>query len=160
MSLGKAAGETQSEELAARMPKPTPSLTVALLQAREAAMGFFRPLLNRHGLTEQQWRVIRILKQVPDQQLESHELANIACILRPSLTGVLVRLEKAGYVKRWKPANDQRRLCVALTEQGNTLFATMSGEMHSQYRKIKRQLGDDNYKTLMELLDQLQSLRP
>lgn len=142
------------------MSRPTPSLTVALLQARESAMGFFRPLLNQHGLTEQQWRVIRILKEVPDQQLESHELAEIACILRPSLTGVLVRLEKAGYVKRWKPATDQRRLCVALTDQGNTLFQAMSGEMHNRYRKIKSRLGKDNYETLMSLLEQLQGLQP
>ncbi|MCQ6261819.1 homoprotocatechuate degradation operon regulator HpaR [Alcanivorax sp. MM125-6] len=143
-----------------RMAKPTPSLTVALLQAREAAMGFFRPLLNEHGLTEQQWRVIRILKEVPEHQLESRDLAEIACILRPSLTGVLVRLEKTGYVKRWKPANDQRRLCVSLTEEGHRLFDAMSGDMHKQYRRIKRQLGADNYKTLMALLDQLQRVEP
>ncbi|MGB8973723.1 MAG: homoprotocatechuate degradation operon regulator HpaR, partial [Pseudomonas capeferrum] len=42
------------------MTKTQPSLTLSLLQAREAAMAFFRPLLNEHDLTEQQWRVIRI----------------------------------------------------------------------------------------------------
>ena len=45
------------------MPETRPSLTLTLLQAREAAMSFFRPLLNQHDLTEQQWRVIRILRQ-------------------------------------------------------------------------------------------------
>jgi hypothetical protein len=32
-------------------PDPRPSLTLTLLQAREAAMAFFRPLLNEHDLT-------------------------------------------------------------------------------------------------------------
>jgi len=32
-----------------------------LLKAREAAMERFRPMLREHGLTEQQWRVIRAL---------------------------------------------------------------------------------------------------
>ncbi|BBV97811.1 hypothetical protein STW0522PSE72_31620 [Pseudomonas monteilii] len=36
------------------MTKMQPSLTLILLQAREAAMAFFRPLLNEHDLTEQQ----------------------------------------------------------------------------------------------------------
>lgn len=160
MTPGDNGRRVQDEEHPAPMAKPTPSLTVALLQAREAAMGFFRPQLNQHGLTEQQWRVIRILKQVPEHQLESHELADIACILRPSLTGVLVRLEKAGYVKRWKPATDQRRLCVGLTDQGHTLFDAMSDEMNHQYQRIQRQLGKENYRTLMELLQQLQAIKP
>ncbi len=37
------------------------SLTIALLQAREAAMSYFRPIVKRHNLTEQQWRIVRIL---------------------------------------------------------------------------------------------------
>ena len=45
------------------MKKIRPSLTLALLQAREATMTYFRPALNEMGLTEQQWRVIRILYQ-------------------------------------------------------------------------------------------------
>ncbi|PSG20148.1 homoprotocatechuate degradation operon regulator HpaR, partial [Escherichia coli] len=35
------------------------SLTIALLQAREAAMSYFRPIVKRHNLTEQQWRIVR-----------------------------------------------------------------------------------------------------
>ncbi len=40
------------EMKAQSMHKPEPSLTLALLQAREAAMSFFRPLLNQYELTE------------------------------------------------------------------------------------------------------------
>lgn len=77
-------------------------------------MAFFRPLLNEHDLTEQQWRVIRILRQ--QGELESHQLAHLACILKPSLTGVLSRLERDGIVRRRKSSEDQRRVFIALTE--------------------------------------------
>lgn len=73
-----------------------PSLTMALLQARESAMLFFRPSLNRHGLTEQQWRIIRVLRRYGE--LESHQLAELVCILKPSMTGVLQRMERDGLV--------------------------------------------------------------
>ena len=105
----------------AAMPKQDPSLTLALLQAREAAMSFFRPLLNQHDLTEQQWRVIRILSQYPHGELESHQLAEMACILRPSMTGVLVRLERDGLVRRWKPVNDQRRHATGGGQAGSAI---------------------------------------
>jgi homoprotocatechuate degradation regulator HpaR len=144
----------------ASMSKPEPSLTLALLQAREAAMSFFRPLLNQHELTEQQWRVIRILSQYPHGELESHQLAEMACILRPSMTGVLVRLERDGLVRRWKPANDQRRLCVSLTPKGSALFEEMSGEMARQYKEIQRQFGPENFQTLMRLLQELGKIEP
>ncbi|MCE3028088.1 MULTISPECIES: homoprotocatechuate degradation operon regulator HpaR [unclassified Salinicola] len=142
------------------MARPTPSLTLALLQARESAMDFFRPHLNQHNVTEQQWRVIRILWQAEDQTLESYQLAERACILRPSLTGVLVRLEQNGLVRRWKPETDQRRLCVTLTPQGNALFDSMKGEMMRQYQKIQQRLGPEKYRTLMGLLEEVQKLEP
>ena len=57
------------------------SLTIALLQAREAAMAYFRPIVKRHNLTEQQWRIVRILAERPS--MDFHDLAFRACILRP-----------------------------------------------------------------------------
>ncbi len=123
-------------------------------------MEFFRPHLNRNNITEQQWRVIRILWQSEEQTLESHRLAKLACILPPSLTGVLVRLEQNGLVKRWKPETDQRRLCVTLTNEGNALFDEMRVEMTSQYKKIQQALGPEKYRTLMSLLKEVQQLNP
>ena len=50
-----------------------PSLTLALLEAREAIMSHFRSALNEVGLTEQQWRIIRILYQY-EEQLKFNDL--------------------------------------------------------------------------------------
>ena len=55
------------------------SLTIALLQAREAAMAYFRPIVKRHNLTEQQWRIVRILAERPS--MDFHDLAFRAYIL-------------------------------------------------------------------------------
>ncbi len=50
-------------------------------------MSYFRPIVKRHNLTEQQWRIVRILAESPS--MDFHDLAYRACILRPSLTGIL-----------------------------------------------------------------------
>jgi hypothetical protein len=37
------------------------NLPLLLLQARERVIARFRPILNAHGITEQQWRIVRAL---------------------------------------------------------------------------------------------------
>lgn len=140
------------------MLKPRQSLTLTLLQAREAAMSFFRPSLNEHGLTEQQWRVIRILNQ--HDELEIYQLAELACILKPSMTGVLVRMERDGIVRRWKSPQDQRRVYVGLTEVGQQCFVSMSDGMESNYQRIQAQFGEEKLQQLLGLLNELKQIKP
>lgn len=138
------------------MSKPRQSLTLALLQAREAAMSFFRPSLNEHGLTEQQWRIIRILEQ--HGELEIYQLAELACILKPSMTGVLVRMETAGMVHRRKAEQDQRRVLVTLADKGKASFESMSQCMEANYQRLQDQLGEEKLQTLLGLLDDLKNI--
>ncbi|AKS09217.1 MULTISPECIES: homoprotocatechuate degradation operon regulator HpaR [Pseudomonas] len=138
------------------MLKPRQSLTLTLLQAREAAMSFFRPSLNEHGLTEQQWRIIRILEQ--HGELEIYQLAELACILKPSMTGVLVRMETAGMVHRRKAEQDQRRVLVTLADKGKASFESMSHCMEANYQRLQDQLGEEKLQTLLGLLDDLKNI--
>ncbi len=46
-----------------------------------------REMLQRSGITEQQWRVLRVLEETPD--IEQSQIADQACILLPSLTRIL-----------------------------------------------------------------------
>ncbi|MBC2384963.1 MAG: homoprotocatechuate degradation operon regulator HpaR [Pseudomonas sp. PGPPP1] len=139
------------------MLKPRQSLTLTLLQAREAAMSFFRPSLNEHGLTEQQWRIIRILQQ--HGELEIYQLAELACILKPSMTGVLVRMEAAGMVHRRKAEQDQRRVLVTLADKGVASFEAMSQCMEANYQRLQDELGDEKLQTLLGLLDDLKNIK-
>ena len=139
------------------MHKPRQSLTFTLLQAREAAMSFFRPSLNQHGLTEQQWRVIRILSQ--HDELEIYQLAELACILKPSMTGVLVRMEAAGMVHRRKAEQDQRRVLVTLAEKGEACFESMSQCMEENYQRLQAQLGEEKLQALLGLLNELKTIK-
>lgn len=139
------------------MLKPRQSLTLALLQAREAAMSFFRPSLNEHGLTEQQWRIIRILEQ--HGELEIYQLAELACILKPSMTGVLVRMETAGMVHRRKAEQDQRRVLVTLADKGKASFESMSHCMEANYQRLQDQFGTERFEALLGLLDDLKNIK-
>ena len=120
-------------------------------------MSFFRPSLNQHGLTEQQWRVIRILSQ--QGELEIYRLAEQACILKPSMTGVLVRMEAAGLVCRRKAEQDQRRVLVKLAQKGIECFDSMSQSMEANYQQLQEQFGEQKLQQLLWLLEELKQVR-
>ncbi|HBO24319.1 MULTISPECIES: homoprotocatechuate degradation operon regulator HpaR [unclassified Providencia] len=132
------------------------SLTIALLQARETAMGFFRPILKSFNLTEQQWRIIRVLAD--NRSIDFHELSVKTCILRPSLTGILTRMEREGLIFRLKPLNDQRKLYVSLTPAGQDLYDQARQEVEEGYQKIEQAFSPEKMKRLTALLDELIAL--
>ena len=77
---------------------PTPAhirhrnLPLLLLQARERVIARFRPILNEHGVTEQQWRIVRaLLERGP---LEPRQIVDVCRISSPSLAGVLARMQQ------------------------------------------------------------------
>ncbi|MCP4597670.1 homoprotocatechuate degradation operon regulator HpaR [Neptuniibacter sp.] len=140
------------------MRKFEDSLPLQLLKAREATMLFFRPLLHENSLTEQQWRVLRALYAY--KELESKELAKRCCLLSPSLTGILKRLEQQGYIQRRKSEEDQRRTIISLTDSANALFVRLSPEVEERYKTFTDRYDEKKLKQLMEMLKELSELEP
>ncbi len=126
------------------------SLPMELLKAREAAMSRFRPMLRQHGLTEQQWRVIRALAAY--QKIDASELARRSFLLSPSLTRILQFLERAKLIKRASDANDQRRSVFALTAKGRRIYDEVGPDSELLYAAIESQFGADKLETLYTLL--------
>src|SRR5579864_1242917 len=99
------------------------NLPLLLLQARERVISHFRPILNAHGITEQQWRVVRVLLEAPT--LEPREIGELCGISSPSMAGILSRMEQLGYIRRSRVKHDQRRVRVTLTPHARRLAAQM-----------------------------------
>lgn len=126
------------------------SLPLQLLKAREAAMARFRPMLRGHGLTEQQWRVIRVLAATPD--IDGRELAKRSFLLAPSLTRILQNFEAQGLVRRGVHASDQRRALFELTARGRRLFDEVAPDSERLYAGIADEFGVEKLETLYALL--------
>lgn len=141
-----------------QMRKFNDSIPLKLLKARETTMSFFRPILQEAGLTEQQWRVIRALNEY--EELESKQLAELCCILSPSLTGIINRLESQGHLKRRKSTEDQRRVLISLTDQAKALFRELSPRLEGRYAHLTSQLSQEKIQQLNELLTEIIDLEP
>jgi len=128
-------------------------LPLLLLEARERVISRFRPILNAHGITEQQWRIVRAL--IDTGPMEPRQIGEICRISSPSLAGVLSRMEELGYIKRKRLAHDQRRLRVSLTPRSRALAARMAPQIEATYRDIEAMIGPDFSTRFYRALDEM-----
>ena len=127
-----------------------------LLQARESLMVRTRPSLREHGLSDQQWRVLRVLGE--HGTVETGRVAREAYILGPSLTGVLARMERDGLVRRERDPGDQRRTVVEATTKGLKMVERLSRTVEGHYQWLEKSLGKQKLAQLYGLLDELIAL--
>lgn len=126
------------------------SLPMELLKARESAMSHFKPMLREFGLTEQQWRVIRVLAAYG--QLDASDLARRSILLAPSLTRILQFLEGERLVKRLTHQSDQRRVLLQLSPKGEALFVKVAPAAEAVYAKMEKSFGAARMEELYQLL--------
>jgi homoprotocatechuate degradation regulator HpaR len=131
------------------------SLPMSLLRAREAVMDRFRPVLRAHGVTEQQWRVLRALAATGP--IDAGGLAEVCCLLPPSLTRILRDLLGRGLIARHTSAQDQRVSEISITAAGEALMAQVGPHSERQYRQIAELLGPGDLERLYALLDRLEA---
>jgi homoprotocatechuate degradation regulator HpaR len=130
------------------------SLPMALLRAREAVMRRFRPGLRSHGVTEQQWRILRALAH--SGPLEVTALAESTFLLAPSLSRILPDLEARGYISRRQLDSDLRRAVVSLEPKGLELIAAHAPDSEGVYEDIARSFGRERLDQLFKLLRELE----
>jgi homoprotocatechuate degradation regulator HpaR len=134
------------------------NLPLLLLHAREAVLAHFRPILKQFHLTDQQWRILRILAAAPRPGLEPGRIADACKILSPSLTGILTRLEQMQLVSREWSEVDQRRQIIALTGRGVQLVGRVSPLIDAQYRRIEEILGPSGLEEIYRAIDRVVDL--
>lgn len=129
------------------------TLPMALLRARETVMDRFRPLLHKYDVTEQQWRVIRVLDEA--DAMDASELAKGASILAPSLSRIIKTLEARGLIDIRKDESDRRRTLVSLSPAGSEFLAQAAPESAAIYAEIEGIIGQDRIEDLIDEIDML-----
>ncbi|WP_170761154.1 homoprotocatechuate degradation operon regulator HpaR [Ruegeria lacuscaerulensis] len=138
------------------VPLTSRSLPIALLRARERVMGPIRKMLADAGVTEQQWRVLRVLNEEGPQ--EPTHLADRACLLLPSLTRILQKLEAKGLILRRAHPCDKRRQIVEITAKGERIIQDNIQITLRLAEDLRTRLGPDRHEALLDLLNDLHDL--
>lgn len=140
------------------MPRATRrSLPISLLRAREAMMSHFRPMLDRHGVNEQQWRVIRVLAE--QGRLDASEVAERTHILAPSLTRMIRAMTERGLISKDRDEGDGRRVMLEIAPAGRDLLRKVSPDSAQIYAMLEARFGKDKVEELINLLEELSKLK-
>src|SRR6201988_2168665 len=130
------------------------SLPMSLLRAREAVMRQFRPSLRNHGLTEQQWRILRALTAV--DTIEGTELARVGFLRGPSLSRILRDLEARDLIERRIAKADLRRGEVSISSKGLRLIEAVAPTSEAIYAEITNRYGARKLAELQDMLGELE----
>ncbi|SDR19911.1 homoprotocatechuate degradation operon regulator, HpaR [Rhizobiales bacterium GAS191] len=130
------------------------SLPMALMRAREATMRYFRPSLRAHGLSEQQWRVLRAL--AARGPIEAMALARATFLLPPSLSRILRDLGERKLIERRADQSDLRRSVIGISAAGYELIAAHAPASEAGYAEIARRFGPERLARLQAELDELE----
>ncbi|MEZ5713915.1 MAG: homoprotocatechuate degradation operon regulator HpaR [Paracoccaceae bacterium] len=138
------------------LPQTTRSLPIAMLRARETMMAPIRQMLNKAGVTEQQWRVLRVLDE--RGMMDPKDLAQAACLLNPSLTRIMQLLEKKDLIARHDHPTDRRKVLVEITGAGRALLQAAAPESNAIFARLEERYGRARMDQLLDLLNELSGL--
>ena len=117
-------------------------------------MSRLRPVLRAHGVTEQQWRVLRILNDTP--AIDVSALARVAFLHGPSLTRIIKDLSARGLLLRRIDESDMRRALVSISPAGAALIKQAGQEVVRVTLEIQRLYGAERGLKLRALLLELE----
>jgi len=75
-------------------------------------------MIEQHDLPLTWFDLLGRIKQAPGQRLRMHQLEQASLFTRSGITGLADRLEKAGFVRRERSAEDRRGVYLAITQAG------------------------------------------
>jgi DNA-binding MarR family transcriptional regulator len=109
-------------------------------------------LAGAYGLTAQQWLALTSIGVAGDEGATPTEIGKTALVSPQNVTGLLDRLERAGYVQRKPVAGDRRSYQVQLTEEGKKVFHALNPVGAAWAQKAAAELPQEKIRALHTLL--------
>jgi DNA-binding MarR family transcriptional regulator len=125
---------------------------VSLMVAADHLQQVFGDVCARHGITADQYKVLRILRGAPT----GHPRGEVAkrCMHRsPDMTRMLDRLVRQGFVRRTRDPRDRRCSVATITKTGAALLARIDPEIAAEMRRLTKSLTPPQLQQLARLSD-------
>jgi len=140
-----------------RQTRPFPSAAdealVTLLRTADALRRALGTVLEPHGITLQQYNVLRILRGAGAEGLPTLDVASRMIEPSPGITRLLERLERKRLVTRVRCPHDHRQVLCHATDSARRLLARLDAPMAAAADDLLGSLGDVRLSRLVRLLD-------
>lgn len=133
---------------------PEQEATLNVLRTSDQVQIRIARLLREHGLTNSQYNILRILRG-EGKPLPILEIASRTITVVPGITGLIDRLEQAGFVNRLRCEKDRRVIYVALTDHSLTALAALDEPLLVLHHELFGHLSQNELKELIRLLEKV-----
>jgi DNA-binding MarR family transcriptional regulator len=130
---------------------------VALLCTADRVGDEFERALRPHGLSMQQYNVLRILRGAGPEGLRTCDVVSRMVSRAPNITRLVDKLEDKRLVARRRSEGDRRAIRLRITAAGRRLVASLDDTVAAADARAMRGLTPRELGTLTELLDRLRS---
>lgn len=128
---------------------------VALLRTSDQLQRRLAATVEPHGITVQQYNVLRILRGAHPEAVPTLEIATRMIEQAPGITRLLDRLEGKKHIERVRCARDRRRVLCTISLAGLELLQVLDQPMLETLRACFASLTAEKTRDLIQLLDDL-----
>jgi len=111
--------------------------------------------LHEHGLSGSQLDILRVLADGEPEGVKLRDLSEQLHVTCANVTGLVDRLEQAGYVSREAHPGDRRVILARLTQSGARLCEEILPLHHARVAELMSCLSEQEQAVLTGLLDRL-----
>ena len=129
-------------------------IAMLIKEVYASTMGIVSNNLKDSGFTHQQIMVIKLIAH--NGQVNISQLCDEMSLAKGTVSGIVTRLESAGYVKKIKNENDKRNTYITFSDKGLKFAKEFREEINKSFDKIFSNFTDEE---IMELRNSLIKVR-
>jgi DNA-binding MarR family transcriptional regulator len=126
---------------------------VSILRTANYLRRFSSPVFDQHGITSQQFNVLRILRGAGLEGLPTLDIAERMIERAPGITRLLDRLERKKLVRRERPSDNRRQVLCYITKPGLDLLQELDTPVRTQDKQALHRLDESEIEELIRLLE-------
>jgi DNA-binding MarR family transcriptional regulator len=127
---------------------------VSILRTANYLDRFSSPVFTQHGITSQQFNVLRILRGAGLGGLPTLDIAEkMIDEQAPGITRLLDRLERKKLVRRERPSDNRRQVLCFITKPGLDLLQELDAPVRNKVNQALHRLDESEIEELIRLLE-------
>ncbi|MDX2261331.1 MAG: MarR family transcriptional regulator [Gemmatimonadales bacterium] len=134
---------------------PADEAVVGILMVAAEVNREFAELCQGHGITLEQYNVLRILRGAKDAGLPRCEVAGRMITRAPDVTRMMDRLVKQGLVVRTWGTENRRHSIAKVTPEGLAVLAALDPHVAQLNAKVASQVGAEELPLLIGMLNRM-----
>jgi DNA-binding MarR family transcriptional regulator len=138
---------------------PRHETVLSILKTADTVRRRIGETIHPHGLSLEQYNVLRILRGAGDAGLPTLEVAARMIEQTPAITRLLDKLEAKGFVRRVRSDSDRRQVFCWITPEGLQLLSGLDEAFDRSESDLLNGLSEHEIQPLLKILEKIRATR-